>query len=671
MTFSVESQKRAIKRNALIKIQGKFNLTTRLTNTATNTYTAIFKLPVKNVVQPGGSPSVSQTNDVVTITTTTTPSSTNPVIVTYILYIARNYTRQPDPELGGSNLVWLPRLVNDVSYNESIKNITDGLLTLSSTNIVLNNADGFFNDLTNQNNNILGQPVRVWFQSESVASLVSVFKGDGALVQAAENSVSIGVRSILNKLQQSPRFGDVDNELFFSSSTPGVTGIPYNRDIGKPIPFYFGTSTKWQGGSPGVAPPHEELPEAYCADYIGVTGGTFSRKWLLGRVSQYQPFGTPHTITSKTATTATIATANIKQYQTGYIAFFRDSGGALITDSGTVLGRTVNEVNYTTNTMTFNSVPANAVTVEPQRIILSFKALDGSDRFVTPWSFDSASGSPDRHNTVVLSSVATSGGNLLVYATLADNEESAFITPAVSPRFYECRFHWVIGTETNHSTFIKKLVEDVGTITNASSFTTASTTNVSINTRIPDYGETVIKPVEDIVGAAAKSALGFLTSDASGVMFYNILQNNTTPIRTLTESDIIANSFSSEPLLRDVAQSVQFVNTNQSPDFQAIYTNFLQTTTSAAFSNLLGIKKIEEFKHVAEDFRTRKNQIVNYFTNIRVRYSFDVQIKHFDLKVGDVVQLNHRNLSIPTNVRIIETKKQPQFISLTCEAFTI
>ena len=127
-----------------------------------------------------GEYSFNELTGLLTINPSAAPSSTNAIVMFYYLFYTSNKFRviSQDPENSATTeRDWLPRIVNPPSIMYNLEDVTEGVLSISSSQLTLiNDASEFQQYLTGDDSFNLKE-IKVWFALDDVENIHKIFDG--------------------------------------------------------------------------------------------------------------------------------------------------------------------------------------------------------------------------------------------------------------------------------------------------------------------------------------------------------------------------------------------------------------------------------------------------------------------------------------------------------------
>jgi len=299
MSILDESEKKAQKRDVLVRIKPLTDVTDDLILDAGLDYYIIFDVAIPvSVLENGSSKSFTYNSSTkrLDVTLADAPSSTNPVMVFWYLYITNSeakYLDGDDPTGTISSVAeWLPRLSTPPVVSSKIGDIINSRISVTSSKISLNNSDRFYDDLFKRDgdgeinkNNIVNMETAVWFGFNNVYDLV--FFGIVTKFSFSDTSFNLVLKDNLRKLSVKTLFNMPDSWNYARKQTRTLMDPTMDNT---PIPYIFGTASVESGfddnGNYFIPTPKiDKLPRAIMIDIDSENPNSTNRnkRFLLGR----------------------------------------------------------------------------------------------------------------------------------------------------------------------------------------------------------------------------------------------------------------------------------------------------------------------------------------------------------------------------------------------------
>lgn len=222
-------------------------------------------------------------------------------IVTHVIGVTNSteFNFNIDPESPNTRkIIYQSRLKNTPSFGQSQENNLNGVLSLSSSVIALDNIDNYFSDFFSPDDSFKGCTVKVWKCSESVSSKTLVYIGSISRIEGDE-VLNFSTEDVLNRL----------DKIFYSKGTYSASiassrsGVPSNQAL-IPIRRIYGRNSsfkyKWKNITSEFLAKFLDatgMPEAYCVSYDpNITTGT-NRFWETGILENRVGMDDPYTAT--------------------------------------------------------------------------------------------------------------------------------------------------------------------------------------------------------------------------------------------------------------------------------------------------------------------------------------------------------------------------------------
>ena len=135
----------------------------------------------------------SQSGSTLTITTTTTPSSTYPVVISFYFFLTdKEAAYEPLSITSGDVVEWRPLLTTTPRITQSIGDILEGELSVSSSAITFIN-DKTWLYLIDEKSSFYNQPMKIWTDYGN-GSIEEVFTGKSTDFSVSPNIFSFTVK---------------------------------------------------------------------------------------------------------------------------------------------------------------------------------------------------------------------------------------------------------------------------------------------------------------------------------------------------------------------------------------------------------------------------------------------------------------------------------------------
>lgn len=703
MSFATEIIKPDSERFALVRIQPRKYLDT-LTLVTGTTFTAPLSDDIiiedVNIKVAGSSTeytafTYTQANNLLTIVADDDISDTDYyVIVTHNIYATGTKTRYTSGVVGGDtppDAEWKPILATYPTCSQSMKDITEGVFTLSNTTIELISDDRFIENMLGSNDTFNDANVDVWICVNDYENNKLVFNGRVNALSSSGSAVTLQVLDSFNKLNSTALFGEFGAAYIYKFST--LASYPNIGDDKKASVMVLGHNSPF--GLKDLASP-SELGDSYIQTYH-VTNGlklhqdypqvydmtTTTLSFFVGRMMgsaiQKMTFGTVSRCYKYVATGPTLygTTTYTEYYHLNCSNFLGQIGDCLPNglpgvDSSRMwvcyIGSHTGPDASTYNLVVFKqsqlwgiSVPSSGLQSNPTMVDNSYDSYCIYRNDITASKvFDDGgaanSGKSQYYingfnnaSSIRLESLGTLGGVPLNAVYIDFNMSSLgtyFRKDDLNINELYCRF--MTNNPISHAETLRFVVETAGLDANTASFAAAETDfGGQVSFAVPfDRGDTYPTYLQ-VAQYIAKSAFGILKINNSREIEYNIVKNpaDLTSIGDRDDSNILLNSFSSNVDYQDCAHTISFTN----PDYRGMDaingTKSVANTTNYKAKLLHNITSNKEYKHCLTDITDRKDAIAGYFGEPTIQYTYKTSAMDLDSNVGDAITVTSNNVA--------------------------
>ena len=246
MTFAVEAQKSASERFLLVRVEPRKYLGTGALS-STNTYVFNTTLPRVDAVHIDGETtnvtSFSLSGGVLTVVSPTNlASSTYTVTADFHQFYCGTSLRDTTGNTAGiPEEIWEPYIENYPQWSQSMRNISDGVFSISNTQIDLISEDRLLQGYFGPDYSWSRAPVTVWACINTHNNARVIFTGEVVSAQVNTNKVSLSVLDTFQRLNQTADFGSKAQTRIYS----GNSGMEYpnSADENMVIPLVIGESS--------------------------------------------------------------------------------------------------------------------------------------------------------------------------------------------------------------------------------------------------------------------------------------------------------------------------------------------------------------------------------------------------------------------------------------------
>lgn len=703
MTFATEAAKSASERFVLVKIEPRKFLGVG-TLISANTYTFSPGLTRVDEVQVNGlASSVSSftyANGLLTVVSgINLASATN--IVTCDFYQFYTGTEVRDTAGNTASLpeeIWEPYIQSYPSWSQSMKNIADGFLTISSSEITLISENRILHDYFGEDYSWYKAPVTVWACINSVNNARMVFSGEVASTTLSSGTVSLSVLDNFQKLGQTATFGTRAESYVYTGNSYG--GSPAPADENRPIPMVLGTSSPIEVGS-GYRhlDPFGSVPAAFYhlknglkairtspATPTGTSTQTFVAGKVLGDDIKRISFGTitaayVHWVTRQVAAGGDVAGPTIWMKMIyiqcssfngeigDYIPSIGTSGGgptagwvcrkedfthAATTWNVALFCPDYNEATADSNSTSVPTSGTTTVTISNNTHPSMSVWIEGGDQatyknvyeplaLVPSFTYMYAETRYLPFSWSVFSPFTFNGQDISILGfdldpaacKMTDEDGSNNLTSGV----IKCRFS--PENPISHGDAMEFILTAAGLEVDAASITAADAAVVSdLNLCTPGLDGGEFKTYQQLAQMITSSTLGMILTDENRVCKYVILDDidNYTPTGTRDTVNVLAGSTSTSVEFQDIYTTTIFEN----PTYKGVEVFSSSYGPAAVVENtkaraLHRVDRSRVFQHYLVNIQGRKEAIAGYAASPKVEYNLSTSSEDLTSNIGDVV----------------------------------
>lgn len=596
---------------------------------------------------------------------------TNVLILFFELFFtggkSRVAARIPDAVVSETNFLvdWEPKLSSYPRTTETFKNVVAGILTISNTPITIINTDGDFQQFLELTHTFNNKDVNIWYEINDESSIEEIFTGKISALSSDDNSVTLTVYDVFNKLTDPALMGDNADEAYARRSAGGFPLLaPSENDT--PIPFIMGRrspdniSTSIEDSSECDEPSLNNIGKLFGknTDFSERAGVTRNRNWLLCRTNTgivTQSFGTLEAFQL-----ASFGGSIVDHFFMRFSSISNISVGDTIKvnfDDGVAkteyyLIAFVGDFISTTGPTTFNIMARiNSIQDHPLNLgeVTSISALKSMGVRV-----DGEHTLFEKHYS--LTETVTTNGHRLTEITFLDDWEADFplVGRDTTEATAEIAFR-VSGADITHGDAMKKLIVSSGLDVVSATFTQADT-DLSANTlfSVPFFDESDYRSYQGYCQDLLKSTLGFLSPSASGRIQYNLFSSPTSG-QVIDNKLYLNKSLRTNFQYKDIATSLIASNPNNE-DQTAIDDGLSSTSASSNKSKFLNeVDNLETFRHLLDDISGRIDDIMSVRQARTATYSFDTSTENIDSVLGDEITLEADSINSGTVNAIVKS----------------
>jgi hypothetical protein len=676
MSFTSEKENIESDKFFLVYIQPARYLTDDLVSIGSNKYTVTFPFTVDSIEENGtamtlvsnptssGEYAVSGTT--ITIYTTDT---TRHYVAFHSLYFTERVYRyiQSDPLTpSGAVVEWLPQVLkgDSIAVEASIEGALSGLVQYKPTTIQLININASLNVYFGPNDSFFNKVIKIWLCIDNSSNIKLMFDGTISSISLGD-VVSFQAKDSLLNFEKTLTMGDDLDEVYLASTTIAGLGQFNTTEEGKPILFAFGRSvgrsyTGKLSGVPFTANTYFDdtyMVEALTADLDGTTDAVVCFRCLDG-LADMAPSFTPSAVVTPSPGfyRLTVTTTTASYIDKGDIIWY-ESGGTIYTATIHVVDRNTGYLYiYALGSFSGTSTAYNHAVgsiLYGRDAERGFDALDLTSYVVG-------------ENPFLREYGTTAGGNKLITVDAPVDVVVNGSSVAFDPTEHKLYFHARLkDTTTKHGEVLKAIIDSTGSITNASSFTTAdSTLDERVLFTVPYRGSSDIGDTRTYIEDILKSTFSYLTFNSSREIVYKLWDAPTSG-GVRDDYNIIRGSSSYEISYRDISQKIVATNDNISwivygTDAAGItqaYPDYSDESSKAFY--IQDNDRILTIKHLLEEFDVVGPRILAAKAEPITTYSWESVGTDLEVEPGDDLTLEFKLLGSESsvNLKVLSTRK--------------
>lgn len=738
MAFSDEINKLQSTRTTYVRVTPGRNVTDTLSFIGSNLYTVTIENPVSRVTRIGsdmtavnGTPtSVSEYNynedtKVLTVYTTTAPSSTNRYIAFFDLFLTDGVatTLPEDPVSGGTDRIWEPRIKRAPTVTQSIKDATAGVVSFSASTLSLVNTDQEFNKYLGDDDSFYNKDVVVW--SSVNGEVQRTFAGTVNKVNLGRDVISLSLIDKLFRLDQPAAMGDKYSVTHYRTTTGLFVNMDPEQD-GTPVPYIFGksptsvvdaekTAYVRDTGSISYTPiTTNDTSKMHKSVCINTTSGSGYRQWGIARTDdggfKTLDFGTVSLLRVYSRVPGT-GVGRYYLYNDG-IALNDDPGnGATSTfaERPHVLIQTSGHNLEVGDSFELQSVPTNVGTLSMHCVVdyvTSGQIRAMCPDFTTGANFIGANEyiSVSSSNLVVNKAPAVvvrqgqhlfypvygkdytvtetffPGGNKYLYITFVDGFEKSVCGDDTNQNRHlgmreigagaEVYFRATPANQRSHGTIVHELVEGAGLEVNTASITAANTAFSGTGLfSIPAVGQNTLPTYLHYMQKVLQSSFGYIYLNDDFEVVYKLWEAPSSNSNTRDHHVILDNSINVNVDYNDIVTTLEVRNMHDSLSGNVAGTlASFDGITSDIAEELHETEKSLTLEHVLNHMDGRVAPLAELLANRKVYYKYTVATADLNSNIGDDITLETDRLigtATSKNVKIVGISKDSDKVVVT------
>lgn len=685
MSFESAKDTNLVKKNYFVRISPGIDLTDKLLNAGANTYQAT--LPgyiVHNILFNGVSLtevtdvpnahmeySFNRSTGLLVIYSTIAPSADNVFVGFHYLFftndIFRYHWEQPnDP--AAPVVEWSPRLLNDLSFAQTIENVIEGVLSISSSSINLKNQDAFLQDYLTIHDSFFNKQIEVWLALDEDVNAKKIYEGIITDLRIKDGTAILSVQDIFAKLKQPATFGTPSEYLKYNSSTKTGWAVSPNK-AGVNVPMIVGKFSTYEleNAKLSALPKaryliKESLLEAACINYSSTLLQTNNRNW--GLCLSFGSVSAPFYVLKG----MTVDNSNASYTRVYNIAAPDPFEGLFIGDQITFIKPASG---YKYLNILWVDYTNKHVYVEKDAGLDGSWYFTAADYVVT--AFIEQNGTFTRLkqdkdfvvNNTAVDNIDGQDAKNFIFMSLNSNLETTLGISTIDPVNDRIYFRIRFGN-IGHGETLKKALKGAGISINEASFDQADIDlPVNCNFQIPYVNEADINPYYNYIQDILKSTLGYLSLDDNFNVTYKLFS---APVGTesITETNIERGSFGIEIKYRDITSEIIAYNLHLAAE--DITTKSATVTPSKTLRNnrslyLHQYNNTDQFVHVIDNIVPTLQKILAIRSKRRVNYTMRTKNINLDTKLGDEFLIDHpQTLTTFTEAVVVISKDGDEIV---------
>lgn len=681
MTFATEALKPSTERFVLVRFKPRKYVGVGV-NTTGNYYTFSVDLPSVDVVEINASTTdvsgFTYADGVLTVNSSLDLEDVANVVVAefHLLYTGSRARDTIDSFVSGRPQdIWNPRMESYPSWGQSMRNIGDGVFSISNTEITLLSPDrvlhGYFGDTFSWNK----AHVQIWACIGDVTTSRTVFTGEVVAVNLTSSKVTISVADAFQKLNETATFGS--KERAYCLNGGAFTTVVQPADENRPIPMVIGRS------SPMFVSPGYRISEAFgtpsstdfyhlsdglkCVPTSGNINTSSTVQFLcgkgIGNGVKHMSFGTisaayEHYLTKTVKTNddnemEVVAKMTYLQCSSfsGEIGDYIPSLNSWVcaigafTHAATNFNLAVCDVNYFIEQFAYTSgsisPPTLSTTIPSMSVWIDGKEDASYDIYYQPLALVPHYAVPTYSGRYVPFTVQEDTVNIngyaitYVYATVSSSDIGGII-PGKIPM--KCRFS--PESPLSHADALAFVVKNSGMEINTTSFDNADTDlSAEVITCCPSFGESAFPSYLKIAQLITSSTFGLLIINQDREVEYVLLDEAIAATATGERSttNMIEGDTSSVIEYQDIATNILFQNDNYIDQDYTPVTNISYPIAASLHKN----SNSKVVKHCLLSMTNRKDVIGKYASNPKIEYNLSTGSEDLVSNIGDKLDLTN------------------------------
>jgi hypothetical protein len=671
------------------------------TSTGINTWTcAVSSFYKVTAVYVNGSSVGSFTQGATTVAFTSAVDLTNPANFVHLdvdMFLTGGKARQTVSVAGLPDASWDPRIQSYPSFSQSMRDIAEGVFSLSSSEIRILSTDGYHQKYLDTDVSMSKAVVRVWMCVNDLANNRLVFQGEVGSTSYRQGVWSLSVVDAFNRLKDSASFG-----------TAAQSRLNYNDSIGpwipqefedKAIPITFGYS------SPRVLTPGYRHLDNFGDTNIGVFSVNYhvSQGLTATKIAPKNPINNDIVTFNCGRTLGNVRRINLgtissayNQYVSKFVQNSNPASPSLIPVFDLIwylecsvldvaIGDYIPQLNgnvcrigptgfgsynlsvlvqdFGPDSSNFGTVPASgpvSVPSIPNNTIPSMSVwIEGGDTVadnIDPPGF--ALTFVRRSHATRYLPFSTSITNYTHFGKVIYNVNIS-INPATAKLFGDgnssnsnplitnrIKFCYRLQDSITHAEALKYFVTCSGMTPNTASYTQAEAdlTASDLCMTVPfDDNAKSFPSFLNISQAVTSSTLGALGLNASQEVTYNILKSELLPDKVRDNSDMLQGESGMSAQYQDIATEVIFENPQMNmPDLASEGLSFNRSYNDASKQFLHRSKVTKTIKHYLKNITNCAVRLAGYLKQPTIEYNIATSSKDLAASIGENVEITNQ-----------------------------
>ena len=294
MTFASDVQKSASERFFLVRISPRKYIGSGLSLGSNQYYWDIglgYNISKVTINETDSSSFIYENGDLVITSLIDLSNSSNIVTFDHDLYLTGTKVRSTASVSEVPDADWIPLIQNYPEFSQSMKNIAEGVFSLSGTDISLICTDRWGQNLLGSDDSLSRSPVTVWVCIDSVESNRRIFDGEVASVNYSYGVLSVSIIDSFQKLGNTAAFG-IRSQSHVYTGNNGQYPLPQDENsavpivMGKSSPYSISAGYRHVDPFGAVPSPSYHLNDGMRAKLIGPYSPNqeSTTTWMLGRI---------------------------------------------------------------------------------------------------------------------------------------------------------------------------------------------------------------------------------------------------------------------------------------------------------------------------------------------------------------------------------------------------